>query len=178
MGCAEPIVIDGPTPPKLRRQVLAREGGRCGTPRCHHVADHCHHIVFRSQGGKTKLANEEAVCGTCHALIHAGVLRVSGLADGAASARGNQPKPDLRPVLRFNGIMDLMLHFRTQETGIACGEDSATLAGETLEGEALEGTDSIRAAGCRETRRPSIWMKDQDTPGTMRRGGPVDIERK
>ena len=31
---------------------------------------------------KTELANEVAVCGTCHALVHAGLLRVSGQADG------------------------------------------------------------------------------------------------
>jgi hypothetical protein len=80
-GCAEQTVIDGPTPARMRRQVLARETGRCGNPRCHHRADHCHHIVFRSRGGKTELANEIAVCTTCHALIHAGLLRVSGQAD-------------------------------------------------------------------------------------------------
>jgi len=77
-GSAEQVVIDGPTPPGLRRRVMAREGGRCGNPRCRNRADHCHHIVFRSQGGKTELANEVAVCVTCHALVHAGLLRVSG----------------------------------------------------------------------------------------------------
>ncbi len=82
-GCAEPVVIDGPTPPKLRRQVLAREAGRCGNPRCHHRADHCHHIVLRSRGGRTRLANEVAVCRTCHALVHAGLLRVWGQVDDA-----------------------------------------------------------------------------------------------
>jgi hypothetical protein len=77
-GCAEQVAIDGPTPPRLRRRVLAREAGLCGNPRCGHRADHCHHVVFRSRGGKTELANEVAVCGTCHALIHAGLLRVTG----------------------------------------------------------------------------------------------------
>jgi len=77
-GSAEQVAIDGPTPPGLRRRVMAREGGRCGNPRCRNRADHCHHIVFRSQGGKTELANEVAVCVTCHALVHAGLLRVSG----------------------------------------------------------------------------------------------------
>jgi len=81
-GSAEQVVLDGPTPPKLRRRVLAREAGRCGNPRCGHRADHCHHIVFRSRGGKTESANEVAVCTTCHALVHAGLLRVSGCADG------------------------------------------------------------------------------------------------
>jgi 5-methylcytosine-specific restriction endonuclease McrA len=111
-GCADPIVIDGPTPPKVRRQILAREGGRCGNPRCHHPADHCHHIVFRSQGGKTELVNEVAVCGTCHALVHAGLLRVVGQAPnelcwmpvGAGdSLRLNSPNSNPPPVLRFVG---------------------------------------------------------------------------
>jgi len=81
-GCADRVVIDGPTPPRLRRRILAREAGRCGNPRCHNPASHCHHIVFRSRGGKSELANEVAVCTTCHALIHAGLLRVSGRAGG------------------------------------------------------------------------------------------------
>jgi 5-methylcytosine-specific restriction endonuclease McrA len=80
-GSAETVVLDGPTPPRLRRRVLAREGGRCANPRCHHAADHCHHIVFRSRGGRTEEANEVAVCTTCHALVHAGLLRVQGNAE-------------------------------------------------------------------------------------------------
>jgi hypothetical protein len=81
-GCAEPVVIDGPTPPRLRRTIRAREADRCANPRCHHRADHCHHIVFRSRGGKTELSNEVAICATCHALIHAGLLRVTRASDG------------------------------------------------------------------------------------------------
>jgi 5-methylcytosine-specific restriction endonuclease McrA len=81
-GCAETVVIDGPTPPALRRRILAREGERCGNPRCGHRADHCHHIVFRSRGGRTEAGNEIAVCATCHALVHAGLLRVTGRANG------------------------------------------------------------------------------------------------
>ena len=70
--------IDAPTTPVLRRKVLLRDGGRCANPHCSHRADHAHHIVFRMHGGKTTLENEVAVCSTCHALIHAGLLRVRG----------------------------------------------------------------------------------------------------
>ena len=70
--------IDAPTPPGLRRKVLLRDGGRCANPHCSHRADHAHHIVFRMHGGKTTLENEVAVCSTCHALIHAGLLGVRG----------------------------------------------------------------------------------------------------
>jgi hypothetical protein len=94
-GSAEPLVIDGPTPPELRRRVLGREAGRCGNPRCDHAADHCHHVVFRSQGGKTGLDNEVAVCRICHALIHAGLLRVSLDANGERRWDPVGPRPGI-----------------------------------------------------------------------------------
>jgi 5-methylcytosine-specific restriction endonuclease McrA len=69
---------DRPTPPKLRRQVLLRDGLRCANPHCELPARHCHHIVFREDGGATELGNEVALCTTCHALVHAGLLEVTG----------------------------------------------------------------------------------------------------
>ena len=48
-----------------------------------------------------------------------------------------------------DGILDLVLHFKTQETGIACGDISATLTGETFLGEVIEGSDSVVTRGCR-----------------------------
>jgi hypothetical protein len=80
--------------------------------------------------------------------------------------------------VNYDGIMDLLLHFRTQDTGIVCGDESAILTGETLDGQPFEGSDSITTVGCRETRRPAIWMKDQDTPDVPQRNGPVNIERR
>lgn len=48
-----------------------------------------------------------------------------------------------------DGDLDLVLHFRTEETGIGCGETSASLTGRTFEGQEIEGADSIRTAGCK-----------------------------
>ncbi len=48
-----------------------------------------------------------------------------------------------------DGDLDLVLHFRTQETGIACGDTEATLTGETFDGQPLQGSDSIVTVGCR-----------------------------
>lgn len=48
-----------------------------------------------------------------------------------------------------DGDLDLMLHFAVRETGISCGDTSASLTGETFGGEAIEGSDSIKTVGCR-----------------------------
>ena len=43
-----------------------------------------------------------------------------------------------------DGDVDMILHFRTQETGIVAGTTEAILTGETIEGENIIGTDSVR----------------------------------
>ena len=48
-----------------------------------------------------------------------------------------------------DGDIDVVFHFKTQKTGIACGDTTATLTGETLGGQPLEGTDSVRTVGCK-----------------------------
>ncbi len=48
-----------------------------------------------------------------------------------------------------DGRLDLILHFRTQQTGIRCGDTSAALTGETLSGEPVLGSDAITTVGCK-----------------------------
>jgi len=45
--------------------------------------------------------------------------------------------------------LDLVLHFMVLETGIRCGDTSASLTGLTVEGLMIEGADSIFTVGCR-----------------------------
>lgn len=47
-----------------------------------------------------------------------------------------------------DGDLDLLLHFDITDTGIACGDTSATLTGATFDGHAIQGTDSITTTGC------------------------------
>ena len=47
-----------------------------------------------------------------------------------------------------DGDLDLVLHFRTQSTGITCGATSASLTGMTFGGQTIQGTDSVRTVGC------------------------------
>ena len=48
-----------------------------------------------------------------------------------------------------DGDTDMILHFKTQDTGIQCGDTSASLTGETFNGQAIEGSDAIKAVGCK-----------------------------
>lgn len=48
-----------------------------------------------------------------------------------------------------DGDTDMILHFNTQDTGIKCGDTSATLTGETFGGQAIQGTDSIKTVRCK-----------------------------
>ena len=60
------------------------------------------------------------------------------------------------------GAETLTVTFRTQDTGIICGDESATLTGELLDGTAIEGTDSIQTVGCRAGRRSIFARPGED----------------
>lgn len=44
---------------------------------------------------------------------------------------------------------DLILQFRSAQTGIACGHSSAVLTGETFSGQKIQGFDRIVTVGCK-----------------------------
>ncbi len=52
-----------------------------------------------------------------------------------------------------DGDMDMILHFVTQRTGLACGDTEAILTGKTFNGQVIKGSKSIKTVGC-ENRRP------------------------
>lgn len=47
-----------------------------------------------------------------------------------------------------DGDLDLILHFKTEDTGIQCGDTEASLTGETFIGQPILGTDAIQTVGC------------------------------
>ena len=50
--------------------------------------------------------------------------------------------------INHDGEPDLVLHFKTQATGIKCGDTSASLTGETVDGDPVQGSDAIQTVGC------------------------------
>jgi hypothetical protein len=52
--------------------------------------------------------------------------------------------------VNHDGEPDLVLHFQTQATGIQCGQTSASLTGETFDGDPIQGSDTIETVGCKK----------------------------
>jgi hypothetical protein len=48
-----------------------------------------------------------------------------------------------------DGDIDRILHFKTQDTGIQCGDTVASLTGHSLGGQAIGGSDSVNTVGCK-----------------------------
>jgi PKD repeat protein len=55
-----------------------------------------------------------------------------------------------------DGYMDMMFHFKTQESGIVCGDTEATLTGETFDGTPITGTDTVKTVGCNGTSSKEV----------------------
>jgi len=63
-----------------------------------------------------------------------------------------------------DGDSDMVFHFKTQETGIVCGDADATLVGETFGGIPFTGTDTVRTVGCNSSKQDtSISTKGAGT---------------
>lgn len=56
-------------PKELRDNVIAADGGICRSCGSKYSL-HCHHVIYRSQGGKHERHNLITLCHDCHALVH------------------------------------------------------------------------------------------------------------
>jgi hypothetical protein len=58
------------------------------------------------------------------------------------------PVKSLVTDVNADGMPDLLLYFKVQASGFACGNTSASLTGQTFSGQAIQGTDSVKIVGC------------------------------
>jgi hypothetical protein len=79
--------------------------------------------------------------------------------------------------VNLDGHMDLMLHFKTQETGIVCGDTEAMLTGGLLDGMPFEGTDAFETVGC-NSNRPPRGGTSRDTERMRRQQSPTNGEEQ
>lgn len=62
-----------------------------------------------------------------------------------------------------DGDLDLVFHFRLNETGLQCGDTEATLTGETFDGQPIIGTDAIKTI-CDKDNKPSASSGSRISP--------------
>jgi len=80
--------------------------------------------------------------------FHARSISVNTIRFGRTGTEASPSQSALTDVNR-DGKLDLLLHFRTQESGIRCGDITAVLTGTTTSGMAIKGADRIRTVSCR-----------------------------
>jgi len=76
-----------------------------------------------------------------------------------------------------DGHNDLVAHFSTWLSGIECGQTEAVLIGETLGGDPIEASDSIRTAGCHVDPPPRLWDRSRRPRDADPESKTVEIER-
>jgi hypothetical protein len=54
--------------------------------------------------------------------------------------------------VNHDGYRDMLLYFDRKDTGIRCGDDSASLRGKVFSGRGFAGSDAIRTVGCKKHR--------------------------
>ena len=67
-----------------------------------------------------------------------------------------------------DGDFDLMLHFRTQDTGLVQGDTQACLTGLTFDGIGIEGCDAVRMVPPKNVTPPLIRGGGQSTKAQAR----------
>jgi hypothetical protein len=63
-----------------------------------------------------------------------------------------------------DGDQDMVLHFKTQQTGIQCGDSEASLTGKTTSGEDITGTDGIQTVGCGSAKTVAEGQAEASSP--------------
>lgn len=74
-----------------------------------------------------------------------------------------------------DGDTDLILRFEARQSGIQCGDTTATLTGRTFDGQAIEGSDSIKTVWCklkRFARQSNLNDTSNGARGSTRRSRP------
>ncbi len=93
-------------PPRIRREILARDRHQCRRKGCNHTRFlEIHHITPRAEGGSNKIDNLVTLCTACHKLLHEkggdllSLLEPTGpgVVDCSTSV-GRTPKPPQVPI--------------------------------------------------------------------------------
>ncbi|MFT7620557.1 MAG: Holliday junction DNA helicase RuvB, partial [Planctomycetota bacterium] len=158
---------ESPTPPRIRRLVLARDGHRC--IHCHRSQDlQVHHIVYRSHGGSHDPSNLTSLCKPCHGLLHERFLKIEGEAPNNLSMTDRHgrklqgPIPFCGPKIHIDRIEGGPRGpgQPTKET-VATGRDLSQLTGQ----EHVRANLKIACFAAKAEKRPVHHVLFQGPPG-------------
>ena len=90
---ARPARATQDVPPRVRRMIRRRDGGKCSLPGCRATTNlELHHIVAREDGGSHEATNIVQLCDGHHAALHRGMISITGEApDRLVFARRHDP---------------------------------------------------------------------------------------
>jgi hypothetical protein len=84
LSAEQPERLTATIPPRIRRQVLARDHHRCTVPGCRSARNlDLHHIDFQRDGGSHESWNLTVLCSGHHQELHNGMLTIRGRAPHA-----------------------------------------------------------------------------------------------
>ncbi|MBX3159763.1 MAG: HNH endonuclease [Deltaproteobacteria bacterium] len=82
LDASNPERVASEIPPRIRRQVLARDHETCIVPGCRvSQGIDIHHLKHREHGGGHEMSNLGTLCCVHHKMVHAGRLLITGTAD-------------------------------------------------------------------------------------------------
>ncbi len=91
-------------PEWMKRNVFARDGGRCKGCACRLRLDN-HHDIKWSEGGPTRPENLLILCRKCHALVHAGLLVIKKEGKGVFRLLDRQGRDIHGPEMNFKELL-------------------------------------------------------------------------
>jgi hypothetical protein len=119
----EPEAATQEVPPRVRRQVMRRDGCRCRVPGCRSARFlEVHHIVHREHGGTHEPSNLLVLCGGHHDQHHQGFLTIGGRApDRLTFHRGSVWRDGQRQPIDGRSSCAVMTHVGHGEEGQVIG---------------------------------------------------------
>jgi len=85
---------------------------------------------------------------------------------GSKAFKANPIYSNLKDVDK-DGDIDLILYFKTKDTGIKCGDTSAFIKAKTYDGQVIQGNDSIVTVGCKHKQNKCDYKIVKDSNKTM-----------
>lgn len=156
-------------PPRVRRFVIRRDGGKCRVPGCR--STRClelHHIVARILGGSHDAENLILLCDGCHAAHHRGLIAISGTASNLIVERLRAVTYDMEVA----ESVDLMIVDEVSETDSSMGLEPCAHVGTNARQRVIDVSEPAVSEPDRRVEGPTANLEQATTTPA-----PLELER-